>query len=164
MPRRSKKRSAVFPKAVAPDPLVDSGNPSYRDQARTTAHPTRLCYRVVTRETRSPSSGAPRSSQTKNATVMLVPIAGSVGECIRKLPGQSSLHFQKALDSQLTNCGASAVLCVTAKSEQRCVNRVGLSAFQRLPLFPWKRTGRRPRCKGKIGHLSETSGAAMYTA
>ena len=31
-----------------------SGNPSYRDQARTTAHPTRPCHRVVTLATRSP--------------------------------------------------------------------------------------------------------------
>ncbi len=51
--------------------VAQSGNPSYRDQARTTAHPTRACYRVVTLETRSPSSGAPRSSQTKNATEIL---------------------------------------------------------------------------------------------
>ena len=48
------KHCHVLRKAVVPDLLVDSGNPSYRDQARTTAHPTRPCHRVVTLATRSP--------------------------------------------------------------------------------------------------------------
>ena len=34
------KHCHVFRKGVGPDLLVDSGNPPYRDQARTTAHPT----------------------------------------------------------------------------------------------------------------------------
>src|SRR5512135_2048047 len=71
MPCRTKKHCHVFRKDVAPDLLVDAGNPSYRDQARTTAHPTRPCHRLVTLATRSPGSSASRSFQTKNATVML---------------------------------------------------------------------------------------------
>lgn len=49
-----KKHCLVFRKAVAPDLVVDSGNPSYRDQARATAHPTRPCHRVVALATRPP--------------------------------------------------------------------------------------------------------------
>ena len=37
---RSKKHCHVFRKGVVPDLLVDSRNPPYRDQARTTAHPS----------------------------------------------------------------------------------------------------------------------------
>src|SRR5215471_13455035 len=71
MPCRSKKHCHVFRNGVAPDPLVDPGNPSYHDQARATAHPTRPCHRGVDLATRSPSRSASRPSQTKNATVML---------------------------------------------------------------------------------------------
>src|SRR5271166_3904426 len=49
---RSKKHCHVFRKGVVPDLLVDSGNPPYRDQARTTAHPTRPCHRLVSLATR----------------------------------------------------------------------------------------------------------------
>ena len=64
----------------APDPLVDPGNPPHRHETRTTAHPTRPRHRMVALATRSPSRSAPRTSQKKNATVMLG--AGSqVGEC-----------------------------------------------------------------------------------
>src|SRR5512135_3048154 len=71
MPRRSKKPRHTLPKGAVPDPLVDSGNPSYRDQARATAHPTRPRHRLVALATRSPGRGTPRSPQRKNATVML---------------------------------------------------------------------------------------------
>src|SRR5215471_12727730 len=40
MPCRSKKHCHVFRNGVAPDPLVDPGNPSYHDQARVSPHPT----------------------------------------------------------------------------------------------------------------------------
>ena len=66
-----KKTLPRLPKRRDPDPLVDPGNPPYRDQARTTAHPTRPCHRLVSLATRSPGRGPQRSSQKKNATVML---------------------------------------------------------------------------------------------
>ena len=71
MPCRSKKRCHAFTKDAVPDPLVDSGNPSHRHQARATAYPTRPCHRMVTLATRSPGRSTPCSSQKKNATVML---------------------------------------------------------------------------------------------
>src|SRR6476660_9467496 len=72
MPRRSKKHCHAFSKDAAPDLLlVGSGNPSYRDQAHATAHPTCPCHCLVTLATRSPGRGAPCSPQEKNATVML---------------------------------------------------------------------------------------------
>ena len=80
MPRRSKKPRHALPKGAVPYPLVDSGNPSYRDQARATAHPTRPRHRLVALATRSPGRGTPRSPQGKNATVMLAP-------CERLHPG-----------------------------------------------------------------------------
>src|ERR1700746_3920181 len=73
MPRRSKNHCHPFSKDAAPDLLlVGSGNPSYRDQAHATAHPTCPCHCLVTLATRSPGRGAPCSPQEKNATVMLV--------------------------------------------------------------------------------------------
>ncbi len=50
-----KEHRHVFQKGVAPDLLVDAGNPSYRDQARTTAHPTRAArvFTLASREARS---------------------------------------------------------------------------------------------------------------
>jgi len=72
MPRRSKKHCHAFSKDATPDLLlVGSGNPSYRDQAHATAHPTCPCHCLVTLATRSPGRGAPCSPQEKNATVML---------------------------------------------------------------------------------------------
>src|SRR4029077_3807807 len=72
MPRRSKKHCLAFSMDAAPDLLlVGSGNPSYRDQAHATAHPTCPCHCLVTLATRSPGRGAPCPPQEKNATVML---------------------------------------------------------------------------------------------
>ena len=71
MPRRSKKHCHAFSKDATPDLLlVGSGNPSYRDQAHATAHPTCPCHCLVTLATRSPGRGAPCPPQEKNATVM----------------------------------------------------------------------------------------------
>src|SRR5262249_17955312 len=78
MPRRSKKHCHAFSKDAAPDLLlVGPGNPSYRDQAHATAHPTCPCHCLVTLATRSPGRGAPCSPQEKNATVMLGFLASS---------------------------------------------------------------------------------------
>src|SRR6185369_6147687 len=72
MPRRSKKHCHAFSKDATPDLLlVGSGNPSYRDQAHATAHPTCPCHCLVALATCSPGRGAPGSPQEKNATVML---------------------------------------------------------------------------------------------
>ena len=75
MPCRSKKRYRAFGRNIAPDPMVDAGNPAHRHETRTTPHPTRLRHRVVTLAPRSPSRSATRTSQKsqkENATVMLV--------------------------------------------------------------------------------------------
>jgi SRSO17 transposase len=56
---------------IAPDPLVDPGNPSHRYQARSTAHLDRPCSRMVALAASSSGRSAPRSPQKKNATVML---------------------------------------------------------------------------------------------
>ena len=57
-----------------PDPLVDPGNPPHRHQARPTAHPARPRHRMVALAARPSSRSAPRASQKKNATVMLVSV------------------------------------------------------------------------------------------
>jgi hypothetical protein len=72
MPGRSKKLCRAFAPNIAPDPMVDAGNPAHRHQTRTAPHPTRTRHRVVTLAPRPPSPSAPRSSQNENATVMLI--------------------------------------------------------------------------------------------
>src|ERR1039458_7509982 len=75
MSRRPKKRCAVCGQDIVPDPLVDPGNPPHRQQACTTAHPTRAHHRMVTLAKSSPSRSTPRPSQNETATVMLGMIA-----------------------------------------------------------------------------------------
>ena len=71
MPCRSKKRCRAAGRNIAPDPLVDAGNPPHRHETRTTPHPTCLRHRVVTLAPRPPSRSQTRTSQKDNATVML---------------------------------------------------------------------------------------------
>jgi transposase len=68
--QHSKKHHAG-PPSLVPDPLVDPGNPSHRDQARSTAYLHRSCSRMVALATSSSGPRSPRSPQTKTATVML---------------------------------------------------------------------------------------------
>jgi hypothetical protein len=68
----SHKHCHALSKDATPDLLlVGSGNPSYRDQAHATAHPTCPCHCLVTLASRSPGRSAPCSPQEKNATVMV---------------------------------------------------------------------------------------------
>jgi hypothetical protein len=68
-----KKRCRADRSNVAPDPLVDPGNPSYHPQARATPHPARSHHRMVALATRSPSRSKASAPQAKNETVVLVP-------------------------------------------------------------------------------------------
>ena len=64
----------AFGRNIAPDPMVDAGNPAHRHETRTTPHPTCLRHRVVTLAPRPPRRSATRTSQNsqkENATVML---------------------------------------------------------------------------------------------
>src|SRR5215471_8646934 len=97
MPRRSKKHCHAFSKDAAPDLLlVGPGNPSYRDQAHATAHPTCPCHCLVTLATRSPGRGAPCSPQEKNATVMLVEL-GEPDLALRRLERAEALAAEQRL-------------------------------------------------------------------
>src|SRR5450759_4244827 len=93
---RPKKRCSVFGTIFFPDPLVGSGNPPHRHEARTTTHPTRLCHRMVALAARPPGRSTPRSSQAKNATVMLV---GRFQSSNHKRPFETAAFF--GLNSKL---------------------------------------------------------------
>ena len=67
-----KKHRRAGPPNVIRDPLVDPGNPSYRYQARSTAHFDRPRSRMVALAASPPGPCSPRSPQPENATVMLV--------------------------------------------------------------------------------------------
>src|ERR1700733_1504000 len=69
-----KKRCRADRSNVAPDPLVDPGNPSYHPQARATPHPARSHHRMVALATRSPSRSKASAPQAKIATVVLGPV------------------------------------------------------------------------------------------
>src|SRR5271157_960826 len=71
MPCRSKKRCRVCGRNIAPDPMVDAGNPPYCHETRSAPHPTRQCHRLVALATRTPGRSTSRPSQKKQATVML---------------------------------------------------------------------------------------------
>src|ERR1700752_758014 len=73
--QHSKKHRHAGAPNIVPDPLVDSGNPSHRYQARSTAHVDRPRSRMVALAASPPGPRSPRSPQTETATVML----GSVG-------------------------------------------------------------------------------------
>src|SRR5215468_5856265 len=76
MPRHLKKHRHLCRKSLAPDPLVDPGNPPHRHQARPPARPARSHHRMVVVAARPPGPSSPcpsqaRKPQKKNATVML---------------------------------------------------------------------------------------------
>src|SRR5271168_454296 len=68
---RSKKRCRALRKNIAPDPMVDAGNPSHRHETRTTPHPTRLRHRMVILAACPPSRSTTCPPQEEKATVML---------------------------------------------------------------------------------------------
>jgi len=72
-PKKTKPRTRAKTKAAPRliNPLVDPGNPPYRHQARSKAHPTRTHHRMVTLAQSSPSGRSALSPQEK-ATVMLM--------------------------------------------------------------------------------------------
>src|SRR6516164_10867113 len=71
MPSQHPKKHLAGEPDIIPDPLVDPGNPSHRDQARSTAYLDPPCSRMVALAACSPSRRPPRSPQTKTITVML---------------------------------------------------------------------------------------------
>src|SRR6516162_10287897 len=76
MPYHPKKPYHLCRKSVAPDPLVDPGNPLHRHQARPPARSARPHHRmvVVAACPPGPSSSCPSQAcipHKKNATVML---------------------------------------------------------------------------------------------
>src|SRR6516165_2963389 len=76
MPYHPKKPYHLCRKSVAPDPLVDPGNPPHRHQARPPARSARPHHRmvVVAACPPGPSSSCPSQAcipHKKNATVML---------------------------------------------------------------------------------------------
>src|SRR6516162_2707122 len=71
MPSQHSKKHHAGPPSLVPDPLVDPGNPSHRDQARSTAYLDPPCSRMVALAASSPSRRPPRSPQRKTTTVML---------------------------------------------------------------------------------------------
>jgi hypothetical protein len=94
--QHSKKHHHAGTTNIAPDPLVDPGNPSHRYQARSTAHLDRPCSRMVALAASSSGRSAPRWPQKKNATVMLMQIlvtgvAEQVGARIHAQPGRSAI-------------------------------------------------------------------------
>src|ERR1700751_5100095 len=69
--QHSKKHRHADAPNIVPDPLVDSGNPSHRYQARSTANLNRPRSRMVALAASPPGPRSPRSPQTDTATVML---------------------------------------------------------------------------------------------
>src|SRR6516164_2154417 len=99
MPYHPKKPYHLCRKSVAPDPLVDPGNPPHRHQARPPARSARPHHRmvVVAACPPGPSSSCPSQAgipHRKNATVMLVSAS---------LPGFSPYHSSvtSGLDASL---------------------------------------------------------------
>src|ERR1700684_850069 len=87
-----KKRCRADRSNVAPDPLVDPGNPSYHPQARATAHPARSHHRMVALATRSPSRSKASAPEAKIATVVLA----AISHLSSRLPiGKASLLFSE---------------------------------------------------------------------
>src|SRR5215472_14761988 len=85
MPRHLKKHRHFCRKSLAPDPLVNPGNPPHRHQARPPARPARSHHRMVVVAARPPGPSSPCPSQAckpqkKNATVMLGNAAGAEPE------------------------------------------------------------------------------------
>src|SRR4029077_16663073 len=77
--QHSKKHRHADAPNIVPDPLVDSGNPSHRYQARSTAHLDRPRSRMVALAASPPGPRSPRSPQTETATVMLVQRTAGAG-------------------------------------------------------------------------------------
>src|ERR1700758_373065 len=63
--QHSKKHRHADAPNIVPDPLVDSGNPSHRYQARSTAHLNRPRSRMVALAASPPGPRSPRSPQTE---------------------------------------------------------------------------------------------------
>jgi len=150
MPRRSKKHCHAFSKDAAPDLLlVGSGNPSYRDQAHATVHPTCPCHCLVTLATRSPGRGAPCSPQEKNATVMLVPLIH--GRQWNKLEAVAEYLFGNLgrgipYQQLIETIGRKSDNATTRSTTRIYVDAQGNVACQQLPLLH--------RCYQRDGLLS----------
>src|ERR1700684_4400604 len=122
-----KKRCRADRSNVAPDPLVDPGNPSYHPQARATPHPARSHHRMVALATRSPSRSKASAPQAKIATVVL--------ESVRRLQaGLQSFMSMRRIDARRKNAKAFRLKHSQslAKRRQGLSHAMGRSTIQRL--------------------------------
>src|ERR1700752_2684059 len=102
--QHSKKPRHADAPNIVPDPLVDSGNPSHRYQARSTAHLDRPRSRMVALAASPPGPRSPRSPQTETATVMLVGFSNA--QVLRRLVAwPMTLGFEKSASASTTPPG-----------------------------------------------------------